>query len=190
VTAKRRHEGRAALDAVASPARQELLLALAEGPASVRELAERLGRTRSALHYHVGVLERAGMIEGVEQRGTGRDRETVYAPTSNELAVNARRSRVELDGVKRATGALLRHTQREMVRALDEMFASGQAVPGVPLAARGKARLSRTKLARAQALIRELFALFADAPSGRSQELYALTLVLTPSRDASKRRVR
>jgi DNA-binding transcriptional ArsR family regulator len=182
----KRARPRAALEAVASPARQELLLALAEGRASVRELATRLGRSRSALHYHVGVLERAGMIEGVEVRGAGRERETVYAPVSNELAVTARRSRVELDAMKRASGALLRHTQREMVHALDEMAATGKHVPGIPFAARGKARLTRTELGHAQALIQELFALFSHG-GGRAQKLYALTLVVTPSRDASTR---
>ncbi len=78
---RRARSGRAAVEAVASPARQELLLALGEGRASVRELAARLGRSRSALHYHVGLLERAGMIESVEVRGSGREREAVYART-------------------------------------------------------------------------------------------------------------
>jgi DNA-binding transcriptional ArsR family regulator len=189
----RQHGGRAALEAVASPVRLELLLALGGGRASVRELAARLGRTRSSLHYHAGILERAGMINGVEVRGTGRERETVYARAGAALAVTARNTPAELDVAKRAGHAMLRLTGRELVRALDDVRATGVAVPGGPFAARGKARLTRAKLARVNALIEELLGLF-DAPAerGRTPELYALTVVLTPSRDANapKRRRR
>ncbi|HEY5926410.1 MAG TPA: winged helix-turn-helix domain-containing protein [Kofleriaceae bacterium] len=187
----RAHRGRAALEAVASPARQELLLALGEGEASVRELAVRLGRSRSALHYHAGVLERAGMIKSVEVRGTGRERETVYAHATDKVAVNARNRPAELEVAKRAGLALLRLTGRELVRALDD---AGATVPRALYGARGKARLTPAKLARVNALIEELLGVFADAPPerGPTPQLYALTVVLTPSRDASapKRRRR
>lgn len=179
--------GRAALDAIASPARQEFLLALGSGRASVRELAKRLGRSRQALHYHAAVLERAGMIEAVEVRGSGRDREAVYARSSSSLWVNATRARADLDVGKRAGEAMLRLTQREMVRALKEMGDVGGVIPRALFAARGKARLTRAKLARVNALINELLAIFAEplAARGAPPKLYALTVVLTPSRDAS-----
>jgi DNA-binding transcriptional ArsR family regulator len=168
-------------------------MALGEGGASVRELAARLGRSRSALHYHAGVLERAGMIKSVEVRGTGRERETVYAPAGDAMAVHARKTPAELDVTRRAGEALLRLTGRELSRALADIRATGVVVPGAPLAARAKARLTRAKLARVNALIEELIGLFADDPVAREPpELYALTIVLTPSRDANapKRRPR
>lgn len=161
-------------------------MALGEGRASVRELAARLGRTRSSLHYHAGVLERAGMIKSVEVRGTGRERETVYA-AGDALAVNARNKPAELDVARRAGQALLRLTGREMARALEDTPRTGGAVPRALFAARGKARLTRTQLARVNALIEELLGLFAEAPAepGQASELHALTVVLTPSRDAN-----
>ena len=190
MTARRRYRvrrGRAALEAIASPARQELLLALGDGRASVRELAARLGRSRSALHYHVGVLERGGMIRSVEVRGTGRERETVYAHAGAALAVRARNAPAELDVGRRAAQAALRLTGRELVRAFGDVRATGATMPRTLFAARGKARLSRAKLARVNALVDELLGLFADAPAerGPAPKLYALTVVLTPSRDAS-----
>ena len=188
----RRHGGRAALEAIASPVRQELLLALSEGGASVRELAARLGRTRSSLHYHVGVLERAGMIKNVEVRGTGRERETVYARAGEALAVSTRNMRSDLEVAKRAGQAALRLTGRELARALEDMRTIGGANPRALFAARGKARLTRAKLARVTALIDELLGLFADAPAegGQAPALYAVTVVLTPSRDANAPRRR
>jgi DNA-binding transcriptional ArsR family regulator len=194
VTAKPRyqkHGGRAALEAIASPARQELLLALGDDRASVRELAARLGRSRSALHYHVTVLERAGFIEGVEVRGTGRERETVYARTANALSVNARPTRSEIDISRRAGDAMLRLTQRELSRALEDGLAPGADKNTRVFGARGKARLTAAQLARAGALIDELLALFADSPApapasrGSRSKLYAITVVLAPTRDAN-----
>jgi hypothetical protein len=80
---------------------------------------------------------------------------------------------------------LLRLTGRELVRALDDVRATGATAPTL-FAARGKARLTRTKLARANALIQELLKLFADPAAGRAaSDLYAVTVVLTPTRDAN-----
>ncbi len=180
-----RRSGRAALQALASPARQELLAAL-DGRASVRELAARLGRSRQALHYHVAVLEKAGLIRAAEWRGEGRDREAVYEAVADALTVGAHAiSRTELDAGERAARAMLRLTGRELARALPELRAIG--TPGVRelMALRGKARLTPAKLARANALIDELLALFGQPPPDEDAKLYALTLVLTPSRDAS-----
>jgi DNA-binding Lrp family transcriptional regulator len=173
-------------------------MALGEGRASVRELAVRLGRSRSALHYHVGLLERGGIIQSVEVRGTGRERETVYGLAGNALAVRARNAPAELDAGRRAAQAALRLTGRELVRAFKDVRASGARMPRTLFAARGKARLTRANLARVNALIDELLGLFADASAerGPAPKLYALTVVLTPSRDASapgrarRRRVR
>lgn len=189
MTASRRHRehrGRTALEAVASPVRQELLFALGEEGASVREIAVRLGRSRSALHYHALVLEQAGIIERVEVRGKGRERETVYR-VADPVAVRAGARPAELDLATRAGQALLRLTGRELARALQDGRSTGDANLGNPFAARGKARLTRTQLARVHALIDELLGLFADAPTERrsAHKLYAITVVLTPSRDAA-----
>jgi DNA-binding transcriptional ArsR family regulator len=194
----RRYGGLEALDALASPARQELLMALDEGGASVRELAARLGRSRSALHYHAAVLERAGLIKSAGMRGAGRARETIFVPEGDHLALHAKKNTpAELDVTRRAGEALLRLTRRELVRALGDIRATGVVVPGALLAARGKARLTRAQLVRVNTLIEELLALVTDAPADprSSAQLYALTIVLTPSRDANapargRRRVR
>jgi DNA-binding transcriptional ArsR family regulator len=180
----RKYGGRAALDAIASPIRQELLMALGDGRASVRELAARLGRSRSALHYHAGVLERAEMIECVEVRGQGREREKVYAYAADAMALQARSTAAELDASRRAGEAALRLTAREFARAHED--ARRGAPPRVALAARGKARLTRAALARVQAKIDELLGVFAEeSAESATPDLYAITVVLTPSRDVN-----
>lgn len=181
-----RPTGRAALQALASPARQEFLVALGDGRASVRELAARLGRSRPALHYHAGLLEKAGLIRTAEWRGEGRVREAVYEAVTEALTVAARASsRPEREAGERAAGAMLRLTGRELARALREIGATGTPGARELLALRGKARLTPAKLQRANALIDELLALFGEPTPQEDAKLYALTLVLTPSRDAS-----
>jgi DNA-binding transcriptional ArsR family regulator len=48
--------------ALASPTRREILTRLAEGPASVNELAAPLALTLPAVSKHIKVLERAGLV--------------------------------------------------------------------------------------------------------------------------------
>jgi DNA-binding transcriptional ArsR family regulator len=61
----------AVLKAVADPLRQHLL-ALLDRPKTVKELAEATGRPPDRLYYHLGVLEKAGLIAAEEARGQER----------------------------------------------------------------------------------------------------------------------
>lgn len=170
------------LEAVASPARQEIIAALGEGPATVRELAARLGRSRQALHYHVGMLVRAGVVGPAGWRGQGRAREAVYRVTMAVVAAPARRgSKADLAASERAVRAMLRLTAREVADALQ----TGRMIQHGNLALRGKAHLGPEGLARLRSLIADIEALLRDArqpKAGRS--LYAVTVVVTPARAA------
>jgi DNA-binding transcriptional ArsR family regulator len=54
-----------------SPIRRRALAALAKSEDSATGLAERLGTTRQSLNYHLRELEKAGLIELVEERRKG-----------------------------------------------------------------------------------------------------------------------
>src|SRR5215475_3442001 len=101
----------AALEAVASPARQEVMSELGEAPGTVKELAARLGRSRQALHFHVGVLERAGLVEVCGERGEGREKERVYRrrPGAGDLRAGpaSRLTRRERGAAVRAAQSML-----------------------------------------------------------------------------------
>lgn len=58
-----------ALDALGSPVRRDILVALREGPLSVGALAERFPVSRPAVSRHLRVLESAGLVAQSE-RGT------------------------------------------------------------------------------------------------------------------------
>lgn len=176
--------GRAALEAVASPARLELLSALGDGPSTTRELAHRLGRSRQSLYYHLGQLERAGLV-AVEEPGGGRG-ERRFRLRSDRLAVAARRgSGAERSAATRAIQAILRLTGREAAAALEDPETRFDGPLRELVGFRGKARLDRAQLRRANELVDELEALLRSAKGGSEDlPLYALTLVLTPAREA------
>ena len=70
--------------AVASPLRLELLgLFIDRKPLSVAEIAERMGRSATGIHYHVRVLEKAGLLRRVGQQRSGRRPEALYKPVAD-----------------------------------------------------------------------------------------------------------
>lgn len=181
-----------ALDAMASPVRQELISQLGEGPATVRELASALGRSRQALHYHVGLLERAGLMVRRGWRGTGPGREQVYAVARRRVVLAASRatgdgSAAERTGARRALSAMLRLTAREVDHALAQPDLRLRGSLREIAALRGKARLTGRELRELHDLFGQIETLLLRARRGRGRRLYAVTLVLVPARTTSER---
>jgi DNA-binding transcriptional ArsR family regulator len=175
-----------ALEAVASPVRQEILSALGHGPATVRRLSARLGRSRQALYYHLGLLARAGLARVTGEEGTGRDRERVYALAVERVAVGARagsaRERATAD---RAVGAMLRLTAREVRAAIESRSPRSTGSRRELIALRAKARLAPADLARLNARIDLVTNLLVAARARPNRgRLFSITVVLTPSRDS------
>jgi DNA-binding transcriptional ArsR family regulator len=67
--------------------RMAVLDALRDGPATVTQVATRLGVHPANLTRHVRALERAGLIALVEKRDTGRNLEKYYAATARHFRV-------------------------------------------------------------------------------------------------------
>ena len=174
------------LDALASPARQELVSQLGEGPATVRELALALGRSRQALHYHMAVLVQAGLVKGAGWRGTGTAREQVYAVTRSRMVATGTEGPRDRASAQRAVSATLRLTAREVARALASPRLAGGSGPPTFAALRGKARLTDTDLRELHDLFGRIEALIRRSKTGRGRRYYAVTLVLVPSGTSSR----
>jgi DNA-binding transcriptional ArsR family regulator len=174
----------APLEALASPARQELISALGDGPATVRQLGDALGRSRQSLYYHLALLEGAGLVRCGDWRGEGRERERTYELVTHQLTVAARRtSDTERDAAVRATQALLRLTGREVIAAIASGDVSQVGTERELVALRGKARLGSRDLRRLNALIDQVYGLLVAAKRrSAGQRLYAVTIILTPAR--------
>lgn len=75
------------LKAIAHPVRTRLLTALEAAPASAKQLAVSLGLTHGNVGHHLKVLERAGLVEVVEERKVRALTERIFAPTYDRLRI-------------------------------------------------------------------------------------------------------
>ena len=84
-------KGEAQQRAISSPLRLEILGYFSAGrPLSVREIAERMGRPATAIHYHVRLLEQSGLLTKTGERRHGRRREAEYSMVAEAIAVLGR----------------------------------------------------------------------------------------------------
>jgi DNA-binding transcriptional ArsR family regulator len=102
----------AVFGALADPTRRAILARLAEGDATVTELAEPFAMSQPAISRHLRVLERAGLIS--------RSRRATF-----------RLSHLEAEPLKDATEWLTRYREywEESYQRLDELLASLQRDP-------------------------------------------------------------
>ena len=77
----------AQLKAIAHPVRTRLLNALEASPASAKQLSGSLGLTHGNVGHHLKVLERAGLVEVVEERRVRALTERIFAPTYDRLRI-------------------------------------------------------------------------------------------------------
>lgn len=75
------------LRAVASHARHRIIGVLREGPATITQVAARLGIAKGSSSYHVRVLERAGLIRVVETRKVRGVTERYYAMAAKGISL-------------------------------------------------------------------------------------------------------
>lgn len=96
--------------ALADPTRRAILARLAQGEASVNELAEPFRLSQPAISKHLKVLERAGLV-AVGQDGQRRPRRLVLEPLA-EASACLERYREVFEANYRRLDALLEELQR------------------------------------------------------------------------------
>ncbi|MFE9422908.1 ArsR/SmtB family transcription factor [Kitasatospora sp. NPDC006697] len=75
------------LRAVNNLVRHRILGVLRDGPATITQLAEKLGLAKGSSSYHVRLLEKAGLVEVVSTRKVRGVTERYYARTSRGLSL-------------------------------------------------------------------------------------------------------
>lgn len=142
--------------ALADPLRIRLLEALWEMPQSARELADRAELPADRLYYHLGQLERAGLIEIAEYRPLARGKvERVYAPAVTEPPSDA----ASPEEMAEFLGSMLDATRADINAAYRSKQAGGRREVDVH---RGALRLTDEALAELREHIERLATQFGD----------------------------
>ena len=172
--------------AVASPARQDLVDAVAsDGPCTIAELAERVGRPADALYHHVRRLVATGLlVEESVRRAAGRP--------AVRLTVPGRPMMIAYDQLARGNVAASNDVVATMLRSARRSFARALAAPGVRTwgprrnlwGARAQGWLTPQDVETANALLTRLVAVFLRAKSTKrnGSALHEFTFVLAPAR--------
>ncbi|WPO76761.1 winged helix-turn-helix domain-containing protein [Streptomyces sp. KN37] len=142
--------------ALADPLRIRLLEALWEMPQSARELADRADLPPDRLYYHLGQLERAGLIEIAEYRPLARGKvERVYAPAVTEPPSDA----ASPEEMVEFLGSMLDATRADISAAYRSKQAGGRREVDLH---RGALRLTDKALAELRGHIEQLTTRFGD----------------------------
>lgn len=176
--------------ALADPLRLRLLESLWTRPQSVKELARQEELPADRLYYHLGQLERAGLVEVAEYRRlTGGKVERVYAPASVEPPGDA----ATPAEVAEFLGAVLDATRADVTAAFLAKESGERREVDVR---RGTVRLTDAALAELREHIEQLAERFdpateptGDADGVRTRVVVALVdLENRPSQDGAGRR--
>lgn len=168
-------------EALTSPLRLEILGQFTgPKPLSIRDLAERMGRTPHSLYYHVHLLARVGLLREVGTReGRGRG-EALYEPTRGAVSLEAADPEAGL-AIRRTMGAAFRMAERDLEAALE----AGHDDPRL-LGMRAHFRATPTVLRQVRRHLEAALAIVqreGRRGAARNQgPLYSLTLALLPLR--------
>jgi DNA-binding transcriptional ArsR family regulator len=169
--------------AVSSPLRLEILgHYLAGQPLSVREVAERMGRPATAIHYHVRLLAESGLLRKSGERRDGRRREAEYTKIAEVIGIPAEDGEHTLAVKTTASG--FRMAERDMKAALAEGAARTEGADRNFLATRIHCRLGREEMAeinrRLDALLGAVLDSMRREEPQEDDEFVSLTLALLP----------
>jgi len=135
--------------ALAHPFRHRLLFALGAGPATISQLAARLGAAKGTVAHHLGVLTEAGMVRPAHSRQVRGGTERYHERTFRRLGG------VDTDGA--ATAALLGAFAEELAGDPD------------PLMHLRHLRLTPAQAQRLRSTLDELVGEAEEAPPGQAR---------------------
>lgn len=181
-------EGEAQRRAISSPLRLEILGYFSAGrPLSVREVAERMGRPATAVHYHVRLLAQSGLLKESGERRDGRRREAEYSMIAEAIAVPGHgetSDEGESNLALRTTASAFRMAERDMKTALEGGTARSEGEDRNFYAIRVHCRLSREEMAeinrRLDSLLGAVLNSMRSEETKDDDEFVSLTLALLP----------
>lgn len=185
------------IEALVSVTRQEIMDAMAmAGPASIKEIADLLGRAPDSLYYHFRLLEKVKLLKRVEVRPGARREETVFDVTIRPLAIEveqgrdkARQSKVRKAVLKIAT-AFLRLGERGFRTAVEAGAAILHGEERNAAAGRITTWLTREEIRFVEEHLRTVVEFCRERRTQSGGKLYAFTYALHPQTPVTRDRRR
>jgi predicted ArsR family transcriptional regulator len=175
--------------AIASPLRMELLgLFTDRNPLSVAQMADRVGRPATALHYHVGMLEKTGLLRRTGHNRSGRRPEALYLPAADLFKLEQRRGDPsDAESALKTLSTAFRMAERDMKAALTHPATRSTGPHRNAYGARMHCRLSKKDLAELNRHLRAIEKMLSRShkthePSP-NDAFVSLTVALMPLRN-------
>ena len=166
------------LRALRTPLRQEIVRALTRlGAASVRELADELGREPATLYYHVHALVKAGLVRDDGLRKLGGRPEKLYSLVAQRILIDRdSASRPFLSALLELNRSTLRTAERELEASV--MARRTGEPDDTTMLLRLSSRLKPRDAARAAAMLRGALEFMAERDAPGSGDLHTVTVAL------------
>lgn len=87
------------IKALIHPVRKSIMRRLIQGPATSSQVAKSIGLSANKVHYHMRILERAGLVRIVETHNIGSVKELYFEPAAEEIVIRPDPHDVELADV-------------------------------------------------------------------------------------------
>jgi DNA-binding transcriptional ArsR family regulator len=173
-------DNRSKLRAISSPLRRLFVDALSTlGQASVREVAEVVGKPAATLYYHLRALEEAGFVREVGERPTGKRPEKVYALVSNQFISEGGHDAAYRSELGRHIHDNLRALERSLLSYIeDPRFGSDGVAPRLQFRV-SRIHIGDQELAELAARLKELTQFLCDAEQRAQKSTPATEFLFT-----------
>jgi predicted transcriptional regulator len=176
--------------AVGSPLRLEILGLFTERkPLSVAQMAQGMGRPATAIHYHVRVMEKAGLLRRAGRKSGARRPEVLYIPTADVFKMEHRRDEPEVTAAAalKTLSMAFRMAERDMQAALTNPKSKSSGPYRNIYGGRMHCRLAKQDLAELNRHLRDIEKLLLRANKSRepspSDTFVSVTMALMPLRN-------
>lgn len=181
------------LKVLSDPLRMQIFEALVQAAQSPKQIAERLGLATSKIYYHLGLLERHGLVVVAETRTVANLIEKTYRVTASTIDIDPTlltfRTVEGQENLYELLAGTLNTTREDILRSFQaRAFSLEQGAQPRERAAIINRNLSRLSEARADELRARLLALIAEFEAAEGEldpsaeaEVYAFTVAFYPS---------
>jgi len=176
--------------AIASPLRLELIgLFIDPEPLSVAQIAKRVGRPATAIHYHIRLLEKAGLLRRAGEQRSGRRSEALYRPVADVFKMEQPQDTTsgDTEAAIKTLSMAFRMAVGDMKAALEHPSTRSSGPLRNCLGGRFHCRLSKAELAELNRHLRDIEKLLSRANNPQelspSDTFVSLTLALMPLRN-------